>query len=226
MNRVSCFWLVLILLQACQQSQTDKTSAATNAPPSGAAAAAPLEVVVTSSRTKLLYSYQSGSRFITATKISDIPLDSRQQVVVTDLSLSPSERQAGKFIYLADLRKPRNDGTYPVAISSRYGLEAQLSGTRTSSGTVSVSDERVIVYTTSWCGVCKKALRLLKQWGVPHQEKDIEGSRKAQRELAAKAQAAGIQPGGVPVIDVAGNLMQGLDETTLRAQLQASGFLN
>jgi len=224
--RNSGIWLALILLQACQNNSDTENAANMANKQDETSSKPPPEVVVTSSRANLLFSYQAGSRFITANTIKEIPIDSRQQVIVTDLSMSPAERQSGKYIYVADLRAPRGNGTYPVAISSRYGLEAKLSGTTTSSGSVVVTKEKVIVYTTSWCGVCKKALRLLKKWGVPHQEKDIEGSRKAQLELAGKAQAAGIQPGGVPVIDVAGNLMQGLDETTLQNQLKAAGFLN
>ncbi|MEE2903076.1 MAG: glutaredoxin family protein [Myxococcota bacterium] len=226
MNRTPGLWLALLLLQACQNNSNTTSATSGVDKPNEALSKPPPEVVVTSSRANLLFSYQSGSRFVTANTIKEIPVESRQQVIVTDLSMSPAQRQSGKYIYVADLRTPRANGSYPVAISSRYGLEAELSGTITSSGSVVVSQEKVIVYTTSWCGVCKKALRLLRKWNVPHEEKDIEGSRKAQRELASKAQAAGIQPGGVPVIDVAGNLMQGLDETTLRTQLKAAGFLN
>ena len=49
---------------------------------------------------------------------------------------------------------------------------------------------------------------------------------KAQEELARKAASAGIQPSGVPVIDVGGVLLQGLDETTLKNVLAQKGFLS
>jgi glutaredoxin len=82
------------------------------------------------------------------------------------------------------------------------------------------------MYSASWCGVCKKAKRLLDQWGVRFVEKDVEASRAAQEELARKAASAGIQPSGVPVIDVGGVLLQGLDETTLKNVLAQKGFLS
>jgi glutaredoxin len=172
----------------------------------------------------MIFSYSTdGRKFETATSIDQIPEEARRAVVVTDLSLSPEARQSGRYVYVADLRAPREDGTYPVAISSRYGFEAKITGTSTASGEASGG---VVMYSASWCGVCKKAKRLLDQWGVRFVEKDVEASRAAQEELARKAASAGIQPSGVPVIDVGGVLLQGLDETTLKNVLVQKGFLS
>lgn len=188
-------------------------------------AAPPPDIVVRSDRTDLVFSYpgEDGRSFETATRIEDIPAPARQTVVVTDLALSPEVRQAGRYIYLADLRRAREDGTFPVAVASRYGFEA---GTSTQAGgDQPANSAKVIMYSASWCGVCKKAKRLLQQWNVPFEEKDVEASRSAQRELAAKAAANGFQPGGVPVIDVQGIILQGLDERSLRAALTEKGLL-
>ena len=212
-------------MMGCTKS-SEKTSSTHKGPVSSKGdKVIPPEITITSSRTDVIYSYRSGNRFITAPSIEEIPSDARAQVVVTDLSLSPAQRQAGRYIYIADLRKPRANGDFPVSIASRYGLEAKLSKTHSSSASAQVQTDQVIVYSTSWCGVCKKAMRLLNSWGVSYVEKDIEGSRKAKNELASKSQAAGIQPGGVPVIDVQGTLLQGLDEATLKSVLQSKGLL-
>lgn len=218
--------LALALAAAsCKSKVAPDTDAPAGAADAGAEAAPPPEIRVTADRKDLIFGYatEDGQPFKTATSIDAVPETARRSVVVTDLSLTPEQRQSGRYIYLADLRTARPDGTYPVAIASRYGFEAKLAGT----STAAAGSERsgVVIYSASWCGVCKQAKQLLKRWNVPFIDKDIEASRSAAEELGAKARAAGIQPGGVPVIDVAGILLQGLDEGTLRAALKQKGLL-
>lgn len=195
------------------------------APDAGAPASPPPPIEVRAERTDLVFSYlqEDGRTFGTATEIGAVPEAARRAVVVTDLSLSPERRQAGRYVYLADLRAARADGTYPVALASRYGFET---GSSTVAGGVRARGEAgVIIYSASWCGVCKTAKRALDGWGVAYVEKDIEASRAAATELAEKAAAAGFRPGGVPVIDVSGSILQGFDERSLRAALQAKKLL-
>jgi glutaredoxin len=73
----------------------------------------------------------------------------------------------------------------------------------------------VIVYSTAWCGYCRKAKAWLKKKGISYTEKDIEKDPDAAAELASKASAAGVQPNGVPVIDARGTLVLGFDEQRL-----------
>jgi len=77
----------------------------------------------------------------------------------------------------------------------------------------------VTVYTTSWCGYCKKTKQFLKQRGVDFVEKDIEKDPAAAQELSQKAAAAGVRVGGVPVTDVRGKLVVGFDEKQLASLL-------
>lgn len=212
--RWAVLFAYLALTAGCKEgAPSEKPEAPAEPPP---------PIVVGPKRTDLVYSYsKDGRKFETATTIDEIPKEARKSVVVTDLSLSPKKRQADRFVYVADLTEARPDGTYPVSVASRYGLEAEITGTSTATG----ETNGVVVYSASWCGVCKKAKRLLDQWGVRYVDKDIEASRSAQQELARKAAAAGIRPSGVPVIDVGGVLLQGLDEQTLRSVLQQQGLL-
>lgn len=77
----------------------------------------------------------------------------------------------------------------------------------------------VTVYTTSWCGYCKKTKEFLQKRGVDFVEKDIEKDPDAAQELSQKAAAAGVRVGGVPVTDVRGKLIVGFDERRLAASL-------
>jgi glutaredoxin len=77
----------------------------------------------------------------------------------------------------------------------------------------------IVVYTTSWCGVCKKLVAYLERKGVSYVEKDIEKDREAAAELLAKAKKAGVEPGSVPVIDVRGELLVGFQRDRLEKLL-------
>lgn len=79
--------------------------------------------------------------------------------------------------------------------------------------------DKVIVYKTEWCGVCKKVTAYLDRKKVPYEAKDIEKDPAAAAELKAKADKAGIKMGSVPVIDVGGELMVGFDRAKLEKML-------
>lgn len=54
--------------------------------------------------------------------------------------------------------------------------------------------KKVIMYSTVWCGFCKKAKAYFKQKGVLYSERDIEKSPKAKKEYDSYG------GGGVPLI--------------------------
>ncbi len=75
---------------------------------------------------------------------------------------------------------------------------------------------KVIVYSTAWCGFCKKAKAWLTARNVPFEAKDVEAEPEAAEELQGKKEAAGMGgQGGVPVIDVGGQLIVGFDVPAL-----------
>jgi glutaredoxin len=78
--------------------------------------------------------------------------------------------------------------------------------------------ERVRIYTTSWCGYCKKAKAQLAARRVPFDEIDVETSDSGQREFAS------LGGRGVPVILVGGQRMDGFDAGRLEAMLQTAGY--
>jgi glutaredoxin len=180
----------------------------------------------------LTYAREDGS-FREASKIADIPEGSRKVVRVVDPTRARADRSDTTRVFVADLTAPKSDGHYPVRLSPRDvfetlalaqlgpGQTSPLSGPLPSGGAPAQpgADQGIIIYGTSWCGACAQARGYLHRRGVAFADKDIERDRAAAAELAGKCARAGIQPGGVPVIDVHGTLLQGFDERRLAALL-------
>lgn len=159
----------------------------------------------------------------TAERRDQIPESQRDAVRVIDLSLPPEVRGAGKVVYLADLRTPRPDGTFPYKLISSLSFQKavlQQGEQAKVENALATAGSQVTIYTTSWCGVCQKAKAFLTAQGVRFVERDVEKDSGAQAEVSEKARRAGIRPQGVPVIDVYGELFVGFDEGALRAALQ------
>ena len=153
-------------------------------------------------------------------RVTDVPEEARGQVIVIDTSLSPEERQSTRIIYVADLTDKRDDGTYPCRPVSRFKFERDLLREPGKASTVlppqcanlpPSPDDRVILYSTSWCGVCKAAASFLKKENIPYEEKDVEANRDAQTELTCKALKTGTRINGVTVLDIGGTLLLGFD---------------
>ena len=78
-----------------------------------------------------------------------------------------------------------------------------------------MTDSKVIVYSATWCGFCHQAKQYLDQIGVKYTEKDVEKDPAAMGEAVAKSGQMGI-----PVIDVAGDIIMGFDRPKLDASLK------
>jgi len=68
-----------------------------------------------------------------------------------------------------------------------------------------VKNKTVIMYSTSWCGYCKKAARHFRKNNIPFQEYDIEKNRKAAKTYKK------LNGRGVPLILVGKKRMTGFD---------------
>jgi len=75
--------------------------------------------------------------------------------------------------------------------------------------------EGVLIYTASWCSICKKAKAWLDSNNVPYREVDVEKSRE---NYAAYKQHGGKD--GVPFIVIGQNKMEGFNENLLRSWLK------
>jgi glutaredoxin len=156
--------------------------------------------------------------------MDQVPQAARRQVLVRDLGRTPSELQSDRYLYLVDLRSSAGTDGLTTSVVSRYRFDAQDdpampalggAGDEADGSSDGGINRRVIVYGTSWCGACKAAREFLHGHHIPYVEKDIEKDAAAEAELARKAKRAGLKLGGVPVIDVAGQLTMGYDPGTL-----------
>jgi len=219
--------LSLFFIQGCKEDnrKTNHSSANDSAHSgdgdNGLARADFTPITITRDSKDLLFTFldQSGS-FKTVDSIDKIPAKSRHNVSITDLKLSPKERQAGKILYIADLTSPDPQGKYPYSIIGRYSFEKKILknfiekfGSHT--GDLIKSDKIVHFYETAWCSVCKKAKNWLRSRNIPFLAKDIEKKATFQREMLLLAQKAGLSLGGVPVIVYKDVIIQGYDQEKL-----------
>lgn len=88
--------------------------------------------------------------------------------------------------------------------------------------TTAKNDAKVIIYSTTWCAFCKTEEQYLQKLGVEYVKKDIEEDKVAYEELMEKSGGA-FQ--GVPVTDIAGDLVLGFDRPKIDTTLKAKGLI-
>lgn len=84
--------------------------------------------------------------------------------------------------------------------------------------TQSPDGAQITVYSTSWCAFCHTEMQWLDKLGIPYIAKDVEADKDAYEELLAKN---GGNYQGVPVTDVAGDIILGFDRPKLQAAIEA-----
>lgn len=75
----------------------------------------------------------------------------------------------------------------------------------------------VVIYTTAWCGYCKKAKAFMDARGVRYREVDVEASESGRQDFAR------LGGRGVPIILVGAQRMDGFDQAGLEGMLKAAG---
>lgn len=76
---------------------------------------------------------------------------------------------------------------------------------------------QITVYSTSWCAFCHTEMQWLDKLGIPYIAKDVEADKAAYDELLAK-NGGNFQ--GVPVTDVAGDIILGFDRPKLQGAIE------
>jgi glutaredoxin len=212
--------LSLACVLACQPERPPKPDADAD----GQAAAALAVLNADSDEFVLTYAGERGV-FADVKTIAEVPEAARNRVGVNVFGHKPPP---GK-VYVANLTAPLPDGTYALELVAREEFEETVLGSGRSSEfqlpgdleqlVPGAPEAPVIVYKTSWCGVCKQLESYLQRKGIEYVAKDIEQDRTAAAELAAKAKQAGVPTGSVPMIDVGGKLLRGFDKNALEKLL-------
>jgi len=76
--------------------------------------------------------------------------------------------------------------------------------------TITPSDKQVTMYSTSWCGYCRKARELFTRQNIPFRELDIEKSAEAKKAYDA------LNGRGVPLLLIGDKQMTGFDVRTFK----------
>jgi glutaredoxin 3 len=105
-----------------------------------------------------------------------------------------------------EIEAPASSGRARAAGTSRLAARKQ----RRSFSSAPPPEPRVVVYSTSWCGWCRKTLAYLDERRVDYVNKDIEANPAHRRELIEKTGRTSI-----PVVEINGHIVNGYDPRRL-----------
>lgn len=155
-------------------------------------------------------------KMATVGAVADVPEEVRSAVMVVDTNAPPASPNA---LYVADLTKKRDDGTYAWRVVDRFAYEQ----VRVPDAPAAAARAPVIIYSAEWCGACKQAKSWMKQNNIAFVDRDVEKDPGALDDLRADAQKAGVPYSSlarkVPVIVVNGKVMSGFDPGAVKAAL-------
>lgn len=80
----------------------------------------------------------------------------------------------------------------------------------------------VTVYSTTWCAFCATEKQWLDKLGVKYVSKNVEEDEEANKELLDKL---GGNFTGVPVTDIAGEMILGFNRPALQAALDKNNLV-
>lgn len=77
----------------------------------------------------------------------------------------------------------------------------------------------VVLYVTEWCPYCRQAREFMDAEGVPHRVVDIEKDAEGAREYQARGGT-----GGIPLVAVGTEAIEGWSEAVAREMLAEAGY--
>ncbi len=220
--------LILCAVLSCSKEPTAARPVKVEAPDLAQAPA----VQVDAAKAGYVYRYcPAGSRKAeVATRLDAIPEAARDLVVVVpdDVQVPPG------VVYVADLRGATGPVTARPVLSAELdqtlesargpAVAAAAAPTPSAPSKPAAGAEPIILYSASWCGVCKQARRYFENKGLPFVEKDIEQDEGARDEMLRHADEAQVPRGsisGVPVIWVKRRLLMGFDAAAIERLLRS-----
>jgi mycoredoxin len=105
----------------------------------------------------------------------------------------------------------------PALPSSKRAASKEVARQAAVAGIERSFEHEVVVYTTSWCGWCRKTLAFLDKKGVAYENRDIESDDAYRDELIEKT-------GGttIPVVEIDGEIIRGYDPGRMSELLSSS----
>jgi glutaredoxin len=154
-----------------------------------------------------------------------VPEARRGEVRVDSLEVAPEDRDPD-HVFVADLREAGDGGRYVVRRMTRADFDRRVEtfgdtlegGGPSSTGQAATAE--VVIFGASWCGACREAEAFLRGRGIPFVERDIEREPGAREDMQRRAQAAGVRPTGIPIIDFRGRIIQGFDREALERAIR------
>jgi glutaredoxin len=135
-------------------------------------------------------------------------------------SWKPIEIREGRRGRRAQARREPRSWDGPPLVANSAPTAAPRSWTTSNASSPS---GRVVLYGTSWCGVCAQARAWLAKKGIAFDDLDIDKDRQAANDLLSKERSAGIVHRGVPVIEVNGRLLRpGFSPMEIQRALRAN----
>jgi glutaredoxin len=210
---------VLVLGPACA-----KDDGATGRPP-----AAP--VLRESSTGFSFFWFDSTGAVHRVERISDVPPEARDRVLVQPLA---AEAGAGAWAFVADLRRPGDDGAFPVQVLTREAysneVRARLAASRPAEASTTpaagaggppttalpAAGGKVVIYLTQGCPHCRRAKEWMTRAGIPFVEHDLEADAAAARWVMQHTGST-----AVPVFQVGQRVLQGFNPDALRQAVEA-----
>jgi glutaredoxin len=111
--------------------------------------------------------------------------------------------------------KQHTSATVKVRINSyTHSTITGLDNNSAEINTESSDSRKIIMYSTSWCGYCKKARNFFSSNGIPFVDYDIETSDKGKRDYKK------LNGSGVPIILVGKQRMNGFSEAGFKQLYQ------
>lgn len=184
----------------------------------------------------ILYTYiDEKAIFQTVGKSGEVPDPCRNDVILINLNLPPEARRSSTRVVVADLDTMNATGHFSVRLEDRATFEnavklkrkwrispsrkpmpqPKLDKRAIAQAPPPKPPDKVVLYSASWCGYCKKVRRLLEKYNVDFAEKDIEKDQQAAMDLQVRCAYHKLQCNGVPVIDWKGRMIMGFDEGEL-----------
>ena len=151
-----------------------------------------------------------GRRFAVAEKYPDLKTLPRR--LRGQEKPAPARKKAAKGNADGRLRPPR---TTPGARKSVERFKKNRMGTLTAAEREKLD---ITLYSTTWCGYCRKARRWFTRNDIPFVEKDIEKDAVGRREY--KSKAGGYS--GVPLLDINGEVQRGFSPIKVEGAIAAA----